>query len=599
MRVINELDDGRFSLLKFYERRARRILPALFFIVLFCIPFSWFLLKPRDMMDFAQSLVAVSTFSSNILFWIESGYFDTAAELKPLLHTWSLAVEEQFYILFPIFLITAWGFGKRLIVWMLIAAFFISLATAHWGAYYKPVATFFWFPTRAWELLIGSLAAFYLQRGEVIVPLWLNNLLSAAGLVAILYSVFAFDKSTPFPSLYALVPTLGTVFIILFARKNTWVHTLLSLQGIVGVGLISYSLYLWHQPVFAFWRHYVVEPTHTQMIFLSLLCAPLAYITYRFVEAPFRGREAWFNRRQVFTVSSVVLTSLIAVGLAGHILDGFRYNSNTAQEIPISEEIESDIFLIGDSHAAHLIKGLQETTSGEVFSRTSGGCVPFRNVDRYDSRVVPGACSIHTNSALDEIVRDEFSGLVILSSMGPVYLTDEAFKGQGLARVNGQNLVLMDMPWVTNRFDIFEVGLRRTLSELSENERVSVIVAIDIPELGIPGGCVPGIKRIQIFSISITQDYLYPKEDCKVRRADYELRASSYRSLLIGVVKDFPRVQLFDPVEHFCDEDYCIGYDEDFGYLYRDADHLSLNGSRYFAARIAPLLMRIEVGISE
>ena len=149
--IINEMDDGKFSLLNFYERRARRILPALFFVVLCCIPFAWFLLLPSDMKDFSQSLVAVSTFSSNILFWRESGYFDTAAELKPLLHTWSLAVEEQFYILFPLFLMAAWRFGKRAIVWTLIASFAISLAVAHWGAYNKPGDAFFLLPTRAWE----------------------------------------------------------------------------------------------------------------------------------------------------------------------------------------------------------------------------------------------------------------------------------------------------------------------------------------------------------------------------------------------------------------------------------------------------------------
>ena len=279
--IINEMENGTFTLLRFYERRARRILPSLFFVVLCCIPAAWFLLLPSDMKDFAQSVVAVATFSSNILFWIESGYFATEAELKPLLHTWSLAVEEQYYILFPLFLMAVWRSGLRAIVGLLILMFVVSLAVAHWGAYNNPSATFYLLPTRAWELLIGAFAAFYLQRTSVSFPYWLNNWLSAFGLAAILYSVFAFDEATPFPSLYALVPTAGTVLIILFSLRGTWTHTILSLKSVVGLGLISYSLYLWHQPVFAFWRHYnLLEPAYTQMLSAAFISFILAIFTF-------------------------------------------------------------------------------------------------------------------------------------------------------------------------------------------------------------------------------------------------------------------------------------------------------------------------------
>lgn len=335
--IINEMDEGKFSLLNFYERRARRILPALFFVVLCCLPFAWFLLLPHDLKDFSQSLVAVATFSSNILFWRESGYFDTAAELKPLLHTWSLAVEEQFYILFPLFLMAAWRFGKRAIVWTLVAAFVISLATAQWGAYNKPAATFYLLPTRAWELLIGSFAAFYLQKRSVTAPLWVSNALSAAGLIAVLYGVFAFDEATPFPSIYALAPTFGTVLIILFAVRGTAVHAMLSLKAFVGVGLISYSLYLWHQPVFAFWRHYsVFEPTHLQMVALSSVCVLLAYATFRFVEAPFRRSANALMRNWIFLPSLAVMLGFVVGGSVGHFKDGWATRIG-AGGVPFSE----------------------------------------------------------------------------------------------------------------------------------------------------------------------------------------------------------------------------------------------------------------------
>lgn len=162
--ILTELEQGKFSIVNFYERRARRILPALFLVMLVCIPFAWLWLLPSDMKDFSQSLVAVSIFLSNVLFWDQSGYFDTAAELKPLLHTWSLAVEEQYYVLFPLLLIWCWKLGKRRILILLVLVFIISLIIAQWAAYVKPTTAFYLLPTRCWELLIGGFAAFYLSK---------------------------------------------------------------------------------------------------------------------------------------------------------------------------------------------------------------------------------------------------------------------------------------------------------------------------------------------------------------------------------------------------------------------------------------------------
>ena len=296
--LIEEIENKRFSIVNFYERRARRILPALFFVMLICIPFAWLWMLPNQMKDFSQSLVAVSLFASNIFFWRESGYFAAAAEEKPLLHTWSLAVEEQYYLLFPIFLILAWRFGKNRVFWMIVLMAAISLLLSEWGWRNKATANFYLAPTRAWELFAGSIAAFVVHK-----QVKKNNFLATLGLAAIVFSIFFYDENTPFPSVYALAPVLGVVFLVLYADKETIAAKLLSTKGLIGIGLISYSAYLWHQPLFAFARIRSIEhPSVLLMSALSLISFVLAYFSWRYIEKPFRDKNM-LSRTQIFSAS--------------------------------------------------------------------------------------------------------------------------------------------------------------------------------------------------------------------------------------------------------------------------------------------------------
>jgi len=324
--IIAELDQGTFTLVGFYERRARRILPALFVVMLVTLPFAFQWMLPADLKDFARSVIAVTVFASNILFWRESGYFVTEAELKPLLHTWSLAVEEQYYLLFPLFLMLAWRLGRTWLARILIVVGLVSLAGAQWGAYHKPLATFFTLPTRGWELLIGAFTAFHLfpraglvrQRQE----LWLRQFASVLGVLLIFYSIFAFDRNTPFPGLYALVPTVGTALLILFANPDTFVGRLLSTPFFVGIGLISYSAYLWHQPLFALARHRSLnEPTKPFLLGLSVLTIILAYLSWKYVEKPFRDRKR-FGRTQIFGSAFAGSFVVLACGFVGYSREG-------------------------------------------------------------------------------------------------------------------------------------------------------------------------------------------------------------------------------------------------------------------------------------
>ena len=321
--ILNEQAKERFTLASFYERRARRILPALMLVVLLSTVVAWYLLLPAELVDYGKSLASVGVFASNILFWQQSDYFAATSEFIPLLHTWSLAVEEQFYLIFPVFMIAtiAWLKQSRLLV--LAALGVISLIYCEWAWRNAPEANFFLAPSRAWELLVGVFCAFYLQNKQ------LQNTTtkqagSVLGFLMLLYSIFFFDKNIPFPSVYALVPVLGTALIIVCADAETLVGKLLGFPALVGIGLVSYSAYLWHQPLFVFARMNSMDELSVPVLLgLSVLAFVLAYISWRWVEKPFRNRN-WLSQKQVLWIAAGCSVALIALGMVFVIGTGFE-----------------------------------------------------------------------------------------------------------------------------------------------------------------------------------------------------------------------------------------------------------------------------------
>ena len=379
--LIDDIEKEKLSIIKFYERRARRILPALFAMLFVSTIAAYALFYPSNLEDFSKSLAYVILFLSNIFFWKNTDYFATEAELTPLLHTWSLAVEEQFYLLFPIFLILAWRFGKNRVFWMIVIMSVVSLFLSEWGWRNSSVANFYLAPSRAWELFAGSIFAFTVQKRGV----QKNESLALLGLTLIILSIFVYDTSTPFPSVYSMVPVLGVGLILLFAEKGTLVSRLLSIKVFVGIGIISYSAYLWHQPLFAFSRLlYGINLSVVISLMLIILTFILALLSWKYIEQPFRDKRK-FTSNQIFKYT--FLTSFLFLIIISILLltKGASYRFQfpaqpepwtdikchgskkiSQYENPLEECLGSDdnrtngnIYLIGDSHAAQLTFALQ------------------------------------------------------------------------------------------------------------------------------------------------------------------------------------------------------------------------------------------------
>lgn len=413
--LARELEAGQFSLLGFYERRARRILPSLVVVLAATMVAGFFLMLPYELAELSRAVMAVILFVSNILFWRESGYFAPASELNPLLHTWSLAIEEQYYILFPLLLWACWKWCKGGVFLLLVVISLGSLALAEMLSTRMPLTNFYLLPTRAWELLAGSLTALYLLRNRQPEG-WCSEVLGIAGLAAITYSIFAFDASTPFPSLWAVIPVLGTVAIILGTRPATLVGRFLSSPAFVGIGLISYSAYLWHQPLFAYARLTEADghPSQLTMLGLAGLSLILAWISWRYVESPFRRRDA-FSRAKIFALSGA--SGVALSGMAAFIIfsDGLPNRYPAGQQAWISTSMGDYAEFVREAYRDVVNQPLSDDSRnmvlvGDSFSQDFYNVIKAADgfVDYQISAIyVPARCQMHfglaENEAMDSI----------------------------------------------------------------------------------------------------------------------------------------------------------------------------------------------------
>jgi peptidoglycan/LPS O-acetylase OafA/YrhL len=589
--LLKELDTGQFSLTGFYERRTRRIVPALFFVMAACLLPAWLLLLPLEHQEFSQSLIAVPFFSSNFLFWRQSGYFDTAAELKPLLHTWSLAVEEQYYIFFPLLLLLLWRIGRR-VTWVVIVAIALSsLGLAIALSQTHSTANFYLLPSRAWELLIGSLIAYHLHsQSEYSLAMAWKQILSLLGFLLIVASVFLFNHQTPFPGLYTLIPVSGTAMLILYARPGVWIHQLLSHRALVAVGLVSYSAYLWHQPIFAFTRHLAqYQPTKILMFSMSLCAFVLAFLTWRWIEKPFRDKKK-ISRRGIFSLLLSGTLFFSAIGIAGHYTEGFpkrldlkevhlgeishasffeyisqRYATCQPDRIAMNalrsgEHIrcqqadalrDVDMALIGDSHAEHLFVGMAQA-------------IPQRNPVFYIRDSLVSISNPEYKDIFDHVLKNPSIRTVVLAAQWSKRIKEVS-------------------PSTT-----LEKDLMQTIKVLQSNGK-SVYLLDNVPRFNVPAvNCKYGLGGFA------------QAQSCKATRKSVERYEARYSSALEAVVRESYPAKLIRLKEYFCDDLHCSMVQQGV-VMYRDDNHLNIEGSIYVGQRLVkdePSLSVVQLSFS-
>jgi peptidoglycan/LPS O-acetylase OafA/YrhL len=617
--IVKDIENGTFTFSGFYERRARRILPALFAMMLCCIPFAWLWMTPFELRAFSTSVISVVVFASNILFWRQSGYFDTTAELEPLLHTWSLAVEEQFYVISPIALLLLWRFGKRTIIIAIALSAIGSFILCEYASRTHPSFNFYWAITRAWELAVGSLSSFVFVRRDAL----RDNALSAVGLAGIIASVFWLDDATRFPSAYALLPVIGTALVLLFGASPTLAARLLSLRPLVGVGLISYSVYLWHQPLLVFARIRSLDDLSSNFkIAICLLSFVIASASWRFVELPWRSNQCqWFSRRSMIVGSGAALCcTFIGFGLFAHVTRGapFRFSADVEALAAYSYEHNErrhecfsgpssvidpnkscvygngnvvSVAIFGDSHAEALVSALgnsMESTNTGVRELAYAACPPIPDFGQTIIAKNVFKCDENYSSVMSYLTEHHEISIVIVHARWNLYIEGVPFDNMEGGREN------------ETEFKLIFPGSKQLTEQaypkeaISRSYRVSinnllalgkrVVLVYPVPEVGWD---VPVfLSKLIAVHANIDRPLSTSYEVFKNRSID------AYRAF--DAIPDNINLLRVKPEEILCNtriQARCVAERNGIP-LYRDSNHLSLLGASMLSDDIVAAMQK-------
>lgn len=582
-----ELESGSFSLLAFYDRRIRRILPALLVVLIATLAAGYLFLAPGDFVTMARSGIAAAASVSNIFFYLNTGYFDASSSLMPLLHTWSLAIEEQFYIALPLALVAVYKVRRgKCALPVLVALFALSFTGAIIALAHNPKAAFYLPQYRAWELAAGSILAFLPAPKS-------SRFAPGLGVALILVAVLVLDKSIPFPGVAALLPVAGAALILRYGSHPGLVRSTLSAPVLVFIGKISYSLYLWHWPVIVFWKHYTsnapLQP-HEQ-IALGALSVVLGWLSWRWIEQPFRKRNL-NEQRTVGTgigasilISGVAMTVVLAQGFPARIPTDLgnlgnrdaMWSWSCPADVPDGQwkglcqvgapwkEAKARLVLTGDSHAEHFLPYIHEAAKVNGLAVVLFRACPPIFTDTGTKRFVrvgpdyTAGCTKTHDQLLSQLADSpDVSGVVIASAWAGHALW--SFRGDSPPKTIG-TLEARD-----NGLKALQDGMNELLPALDQLGK-RVIVISDMPSfdydpihcaIGDSSGllrrpCAPGSTRISAATFSTWQAHS--------------------QKMLQAVQAISPGVTFVFPGQEMCNGFGCDAI-QDGNFLYRDSDHL-------------------------
>ena len=599
--LIAGIEQGTFSFADFYARRIRRIFPALILVMGSCLAFGWFALFPDEYKMLGKHVVGGAGFLSNFFLWKEVGYFDTAAETKPLLHLWSLGIEEQFYIFWPVLMILAWRMRVSLLklaVGVLLLSLLINVAGVHKFA----SATFYSPASRVWEMLIGSVLAWVSLRGvtlfagvrrgvgaETVIDLdspRARNVVSALGIAMLLATVTLLRADKHFPGWWALLPTVGAMLVIA-AGPQAWANrVLLSNRIMVWVGLISYPLYLWHWPLLSFAR--IIEsgtPSRGIRAAAVVVAIALAWLTYRLLERPLRGTGHGRAKVVVLTAAMLALAStagwlykrdglpqrasvvdnalqqkdlILVEDVANAAACKKRYGFESLYEYCLMNDPGRDptVVMVGDSHAYHISAGLLKYyhSQGENLLYM-GTRVPYVGLpvgdDPYQKATPP---------------------MMKLALTLPGIKTMIISTASKLSNADAEGLKLV-------------AALRETLRQSLADGR-QVILVYDVPMLDFePRACIgrAGVPNSKTST------------GCAMDRKVFDRAVAQHNIALQALLKEFPQVQLFDTAAPLCDANRCNAMIGNM-MMYRDTHHLSYRGDLYMGELFAKQQAALKAG---
>ena len=602
-KIAEEILENKFTLISFYEKRIRRIYPALFVVILLTLPVGAWLYDLTTFRELGQSATATTLFVSNIFFWTQSGYFESPSALKPLLHMWSLSVEEQFYLGLPLLLVFLFRFFKKHVRLILALIAGVSFIAVIFTLRRDPSAAFFLTHGRIWELLAGSLLALSnlgtLKSRE-------RNILSASGIILILVSVLFYTEETAFPGAAAILPVLGSALIIAAGIEGeSLVRKILSTKPFIFIGKISYSLYLWHWPLLVFARVFLIrEFTILDLTIWFAVTFLASYLSWKYIETPFRSL-AFLKKPRIFYVAAAVM---VITGLTGFVIYNrvglpsrippeqaeILYGKTWHREMTkwlkceTGDDIEPclmgadgqpPVFLLwGDSHANAMAPAVHYSASetplaGNLIWRT--GCPPLLGIDRTDH---PNQeCSRFANEVILYLKDHPEINTVILSSRWVISADGSRFKTE---EGNTVKLVDSENPGEENPGNqiLFETSLQRTIDELINMGREVVLVS-PVPEIGYH---VPSAYFVAVRTGRDISDIIAPTLE------EFRTRNEVVFNVLSELSENNIHVRIVNPSEILCDELVCLIINDNKP-LYNDDDHLSTVGGQFIAEIFDPI----------